>query len=317
MDIKFIGSGASAKAILYYITDYIMKSQLKTHVTYAALELAIAKLGEYNPHDDVLTLRVKSMLQKCTHAMISHQELSVQQVCLYLMDFEDHFTSHKYERPFWTSFEAFLNHQDPSLECYPSKYKDSNNVPPPDSEQNKMTSEDHEGDHGKVDRLNQADYINDTEPNEFEMIDVEDDEVVISTDEDGKIIAHTDQVADYSLRSALWKNLTLWEFISRIDKIKIPCKKKDERNEDTDRDEYNSEAEEGSDDESDELERKIESPSEISYSPQCMSCLLSSSSCICPKCDLLSPHAESATHFLCMQKPQCGHVVVPIGPGIP
>jgi hypothetical protein len=41
MDIKFIGSGASAKAILYYITDYISKTQLKAHVAYAALELAV------------------------------------------------------------------------------------------------------------------------------------------------------------------------------------------------------------------------------------------------------------------------------------
>lgn len=38
MDIKFIGSGVSAKAILYYITDYITKSQLKLHVAYAALD---------------------------------------------------------------------------------------------------------------------------------------------------------------------------------------------------------------------------------------------------------------------------------------
>ena len=47
MGIKFIGSGASAKAILYYITDYITKSQLGAHVAYAALEPAVGKLGEY------------------------------------------------------------------------------------------------------------------------------------------------------------------------------------------------------------------------------------------------------------------------------
>jgi hypothetical protein len=34
MDIQFIGSGESAKAMIYYITDYITKSQLKTHVAY-------------------------------------------------------------------------------------------------------------------------------------------------------------------------------------------------------------------------------------------------------------------------------------------
>ena len=56
MDIKFIGSETSAKAILYYITDYITKSQLKTHVAIAALELAVRCLGEYDPHDDNQTI---------------------------------------------------------------------------------------------------------------------------------------------------------------------------------------------------------------------------------------------------------------------
>src|SRR5882757_8867444 len=41
IDIKFIGSGVSAKAIPYYITDYISKTQLKAHVAYAVLELAV------------------------------------------------------------------------------------------------------------------------------------------------------------------------------------------------------------------------------------------------------------------------------------
>lgn len=41
MDIKFIGS---AKAILYYITDYITKTDLKTHVAFLALKLAVEKL---------------------------------------------------------------------------------------------------------------------------------------------------------------------------------------------------------------------------------------------------------------------------------
>ena len=77
MDIKFIGSGESAKAILYYITDYISKAQLKAHVAYAALEMAVRKLGEYNPLDDELTIRAKRMLQKCAHSMIAHQELSI------------------------------------------------------------------------------------------------------------------------------------------------------------------------------------------------------------------------------------------------
>lgn len=52
MDIKFIGSGASAKAVMYYITDYITKSELKTHVAYAALEFAVKKLEESSNNND-------------------------------------------------------------------------------------------------------------------------------------------------------------------------------------------------------------------------------------------------------------------------
>ncbi|KAJ7018240.1 hypothetical protein C8F04DRAFT_893349, partial [Mycena alexandri] len=66
MDIKFIGSGPAAKAILYYITDYITKSQLQAHVAYAALEGAVHKLGEFNPEEDDLTGRAKRLLQRFT-----------------------------------------------------------------------------------------------------------------------------------------------------------------------------------------------------------------------------------------------------------
>ncbi|KAF8198385.1 hypothetical protein K438DRAFT_1672556, partial [Mycena galopus ATCC 62051] len=118
MDIKFIGSGASAKGILYYITDYITKSQLKTHVAFSMLELAVKKLGEFNPHEDDTTTRAKKLLQKCAYAMLSQQELSVQQVASYLLDFQDHFTSHTYRNLYWTSFENFINREDPSPECY-------------------------------------------------------------------------------------------------------------------------------------------------------------------------------------------------------
>ncbi|KAK0213869.1 hypothetical protein IW262DRAFT_1450164 [Armillaria fumosa] len=59
MDIKFIGSRASAKAVLYYTIDYIIKSQLKTHVAYAALELSIQKLGVYQLNEDDVSIHAK------------------------------------------------------------------------------------------------------------------------------------------------------------------------------------------------------------------------------------------------------------------
>ncbi|KAJ7811873.1 hypothetical protein B0H13DRAFT_2472163 [Mycena leptocephala] len=120
MDIKFISSGPAAKAVIYYITDYITKSQLQAHVAYAALEGAVQKWGEYDPEYDDLSSRAKRLLQKCAHSMISNQELSAQQVASYLMEYEDHFTSHEYISLYWTSLEGHINKEDPSPECYPA-----------------------------------------------------------------------------------------------------------------------------------------------------------------------------------------------------
>ncbi|KAJ3843073.1 hypothetical protein F5878DRAFT_506438, partial [Lentinula raphanica] len=113
MDLKFIGSGASAKAVMYYITDYITKSQLKAHVAYAALELAVKRLEPSIDDNDPLTVKAKRLLQRCAYAMINQQELSAQQVASYLLDFGDHFTSHSYNNLYWTSFESYVNDFEP------------------------------------------------------------------------------------------------------------------------------------------------------------------------------------------------------------
>ena len=66
-------------------------------------------------------MQAKCMLQKCAYAMISHQELSAQQVTLYLIEYEDYFTSHIYHNLYWTSFIAFINKEDLSPQCYPQQ----------------------------------------------------------------------------------------------------------------------------------------------------------------------------------------------------
>lgn len=117
MDIQFIGSGESAKAMIYYVTDYITKSQLKAHVSYAALQVAVKKCESIDDTDDDFTVRSKRLLQKSAYALISHQELSAQQVASYLMGYEDHFTSHRFNCLYWASFERFIERQDTDKFC--------------------------------------------------------------------------------------------------------------------------------------------------------------------------------------------------------
>ena len=192
MDIKFIGSGPSAKAVIYYITDYITKSQLKTHVAFAALELAIKKLNETENEDDTVTIRAKRLLQKCTYAMVSHQELSAQQVCSYLMDFEDHFTSHEYWNVFWRSFEIYVDRTLP-LRCADATASD--------------------------DQMD-TDSSNGLEDEEDETCEINlPDEVGIATNLSGEIVPKNGQVLDYIRRGDGLQEVCLWEYVACIQKL--------------------------------------------------------------------------------------------------
>ncbi|KAF4617233.1 hypothetical protein D9613_005788 [Agrocybe pediades] len=179
MDIQFMGTGASAKAVIYYITDYISKSQLKAHVAYSTLELALKKLQETdNPNDDDQTVRAKRLLQKCVFTMISRQELSGQQVSSYLMDYEDHFTNQKFRNLYWIPFEKLVD------DIYPLE----NPTMPKDT----------------------ADASNDFQ-----------EDIRISSNDDGSLVGHANQSADYQLRGNGLRSACLWDYCASINKKKV------------------------------------------------------------------------------------------------
>lgn len=216
MDIKFIGSGASAKAVLYYITDYITKSQLKAHVAYAALELAASKLGVPDPDDDDITIRAKKLLQKCAFAMISHQELSAQQVCSYLMDYGDHYTSHEYRNLYWTAFEKFINDEMPSPECYQSE------IATVDEEDGNLAAASESDTHYCAQE--NAELNNMAEENSND-----EDDVLVELLPNGILKARVTQVTDYQLRAPAFNNLCLWDAAAQLDKVRIPATKTDSK----------------------------------------------------------------------------------------
>ena len=116
MDISFIGSGPDAKAILFYITDYITKSQLPTHVAYTILEYAVRKyeIIESFKHDTIS--KAKSLLQKCANSLIAKQELSAQQVSSHLLGYDANYTSHQFNNLYWPAFESYLDNCEHSEE---------------------------------------------------------------------------------------------------------------------------------------------------------------------------------------------------------
>ena len=98
MDIKFIGSGSAAKALTYYISDYITKNDLKVHVGLQAIQAAMDS-HQKRFADDIsssVSTRERNLLTKTVNAMMGRREVSHQQVMSYLVGGGDYYASHEF-----------------------------------------------------------------------------------------------------------------------------------------------------------------------------------------------------------------------------
>ena len=264
MDIKFIGSGGLAKAALYYITDYISKAQLKAHVAYATLETAMRKMENDAVSDNDMAVKVKKLLTKCANALIGLQELSAPQVASYVLGLEDHFTSHKFRHLYWTSFEAAFNRECP----------ESDDLPELDDLNSSTSEQELAGGVNSADRA----YLG------------------IAINEEGELVSCGDQIADYMYRSTELEDVSLWDFIAQVEKVK---KKKKNHLEDLADDSPLS-----SDDEADITHTEDESVLGILGQTRL-------------HLKFLSDHPGYATHELKVRDPADRFVPVPIGPSLP
>ena len=113
MDIKFIWSGSDAKALVYYITDYVTKMSLSFHDTFSLIQKSITSFKNlWNQTDkETATEKSRKLVLRCYNTLASQQELSGVQVASYLMNWGDHYTTHKFQGLFLIQIERFLQNQ--------------------------------------------------------------------------------------------------------------------------------------------------------------------------------------------------------------
>ena len=111
MDIKYIFSGSDAKALVYYITDYVTKSSLSFHDTFSLVLKAVQSLEKHKPSiDTAINAEEKSrkLVLRCYNTLASQQELSSVQVVSYLMGWPDHYTTHEFANLFLIGIENYI-----------------------------------------------------------------------------------------------------------------------------------------------------------------------------------------------------------------
>ena len=111
MDIKYIFSGSDAKALVYYITDYVTKSSLSLHDTFSLVLKAIQSLEKQKLNVDAAVdaeEKSRRLVLRCYNTLASQQELSGVQVASYLMGWPDHYTTHEFVNLFLIGIENYL-----------------------------------------------------------------------------------------------------------------------------------------------------------------------------------------------------------------
>lgn len=110
MDIKFIWSGTDAKALVYYCTDYITKTNLSFHDTFSLVQKAVQP-RDGNTITENSVDKARKLVLRCYNSLASQQELSGVQVSTYLMDHGDHYTSHTFASIFLVAIERHLQNE--------------------------------------------------------------------------------------------------------------------------------------------------------------------------------------------------------------
>jgi hypothetical protein len=110
MDIKYIFSGSDSKALVYYITDYVTKSNLSFYDTFCLMLKATQYLENRAAQIKNLSAEEKSrrLVLRCYNTLASQQELSGVQVASYLMGWPDHYTTHEFANIFLIGIERYL-----------------------------------------------------------------------------------------------------------------------------------------------------------------------------------------------------------------
>ena len=112
MDIKYVGSGTAAMAMIQYITNYIAKISLDSSTVFTALCAAIKAVSIAPPINPTMNTvdpseQAKLLLLKTCNGMIGKRELSGQQVASFLCGIPNHFTNHYFDKLWWSSLLRF------------------------------------------------------------------------------------------------------------------------------------------------------------------------------------------------------------------
>ena len=104
IDVTCLWSGTALKAVIIYVTDYITKTGLKTHVVFDAIQSVFDKHHQIIASSLSEQEKARKLINKIVNALSTKIEMGAPIVCMYLLGNPDRYTNHTFIPFYWHSF---------------------------------------------------------------------------------------------------------------------------------------------------------------------------------------------------------------------
>jgi len=103
-DVTSLLSGTSIKAVIAYVTDYITKTPLKSHVMFDIVQGVLDRNAEAVGGNRSGSEKARKLMVQITNAFMSHLELGAPFAASYLLGLPDHYTNFQFKVCYWQSY---------------------------------------------------------------------------------------------------------------------------------------------------------------------------------------------------------------------
>ena len=97
-------SGTAIKSTIAYVTDYITKCSLNTHVIFQSVASIFERFPDFKTGTGDVVNKSRQLLTKLCNSLVSKLEIGAPMACMYLLGNPDHYTSHTFVNFYWRSF---------------------------------------------------------------------------------------------------------------------------------------------------------------------------------------------------------------------
>lgn len=103
-DVTSLASGTAIKGVIMYVSDYITKSTLKTHVIFDSIRTIFQRTGEMMGGTLPAKEKARRFMTKVANLLSAKAEMGSPMICMYLLGNPDHYTDHQFIPFYWQQY---------------------------------------------------------------------------------------------------------------------------------------------------------------------------------------------------------------------